>query len=140
MKAIESIKTRLLDVELPTAPPDAIDYTGIALIIITVILVIVTVVFVLRSHQFRNKRLLTRLEHKLNSSLLTPREASYQLAEILKSAQQTRRLTISDNTSPEWKQFCLQLSESRYQQNESNKQQIIKLIGDARYWLKASKS
>ena len=139
MKAIESITTRLLDVELPVAPPEAIDYTSVALIIIGAFLIVAWAALTFRSHQFKSRRSLSRLEKDLNSSLLTPREASYQLSEIVKSARRTRHLSISDSTSPEWRQFVSQLSESRYKKNESHKKQIITLISDARYWLKATK-
>jgi len=137
MKAIESIKNRLLDIELPTAPAEAIDYTSIALIVISALIILLVPVLIFRSQGFKQKRMLSHLKEELSSSVITPREASYQLANIIKTAHKTSQLKTSQDTPLAWNDFVCRLSESRYQSVKNTNKEILNLIDDARHWLKA---
>ncbi len=140
MKAIDAIKDRLLDIELPTAPPAPIDYTSNIIIIISVLVIIILPILLFRSQRFKQKRLLSKLKLDLISSIITPKEASYALAKIISSAHNKKHLTTSLYDRRDWNNFLSQLSKYRYQIHDIDRQQIIDLIDDASNWLKVSTS
>lgn len=135
MKSIDTIKSRLLDIELPAAPPPAIDYMPMLIAIGSLLIIVAVIIYYLRSRTFVNKRLLAELKRQLISSQLSAKQASYMIADILKSSQQTKHLNASENSPPEWHKFVNDLSELRYQPTVS-KDKTLKLIDDAKYWLK----
>ena len=140
MKSIDSIQSRLLDIELPNPPPDVIDYTSPLVITISGLLLTALLISIFFSKKFKQKRLLTKLKENLSSSLVTPKDATYILAEIIRSSHQTKRLIASDKYPQEWNDFVSRLSDGRYEAGEKGKQEIIKLIDDASSWLKAPQS
>jgi len=140
MKPVESLQNRLLDIELPATPPEAVDYATIALAVIFALSILTIVIGFFRSQQFLNKRLLAQLKKKLSVSMISPRDASYELAKILKSAQKTSRLIPNRNPSNQWNAFIAQLSDLRYKESDCDKTAVLKLINDAQSWLKSPQS
>ncbi len=139
MKAIDSIKNRLLDIELPATPPEAVDYTSLILIVVIAVIVIALVLAFFFSDDSKNKRLLSKLKANLMSSSINQKQASYLIADILKSSHNTRKLIAAPQYSQEWNHFVTQLSDFRYRAEYNNKDEIIKLIDDARQWLREPK-
>lgn len=137
MKVIDSIKNRLLDIEMPSAPPEAIDYTSTIITLISISVLVTLTLIHFYSPAARNKRTLSTLSDKLSSSLINPRHAAYAVADILKSAHNTTRLTTSQQYPQELNDFISRLSRFRYQASHNDKDEIIMLIKHAKRWLKA---
>ncbi len=140
MKTIDTIASHLLDIEPPNSPPEGVDYSSILMISISALLLLALLIMFLRSENYKNKRALLKLRENLISSLVTPKEAAYKLAEIIKSAHKTKKLTASDKYPQGWNIFINRLSTNRYEAGERDKQEIIKLIDDANSWLKIPQS
>jgi len=140
MKAIDTLKDRLLDIELPVPPPEAFDYTPTIFSAIAITIVIACVIFVRRSLTFRNKRLLRALNNNLTSSHITPKQAMYTLAGILRTSHKTKYLRADKSHPKEWDDFVTELSTFRYQAIEGEKDNALKLINQASRWLKVPRS
>jgi len=141
MKTIESLNNRLIDIEMPAAPPEAFDYSMTIAIIVASVLILFLIYYFLRHSNFQNLRLLSKLKENLLLSNIAPRTACYQLAELLKSIRKTKHLTNMDICSPElehqWQYFISRLSAYRYESDDVDKTKVIKLIDESKSWLKA---
>jgi len=140
MKSPDNIKNRLLDIELPSAPPESIDIISISLVIIFIIITVAIGLFVLQKTGYKYKRALSILKKELLLSQVSGKLAAYRLAEILKSAHKTNYLsadTISSHRSS-WPDFIVRLSRLRYSPDEINSTEVIELIDEARSWTRGS--
>lgn len=140
MKTNESLNNRLLDIEMPAAPPEAFNYSmTLALIVAGGLIIFLAYHFVRRSN-FQSLRLLSKLKENLFLSEIDPKTACYQLADLLKSIRKTNYLTDTDICSPElehkWQYFMLRISAYRYESTEIDKAKVLELIDESKSWLK----
>ena len=140
MKSLDNIKNRLLDIELPSAPPESIDSISISLVIVFVLITVAIVAFILQKTGYKYKRALSLLKKELLLSQVSEKIAAYRLAEILKSAHKTKYLSADTVSSrhTSWPDFIVRLSRLRYSPDEINLTEVIKLIDEARSWTGSS--
>jgi len=134
-------KNQLLDIILPSAPPETVDYTSITIIAISLGLVAILGLLQLYSSNFKYRIHISRLRKELQTSRITPQQAAYQLANILKSAHKINDIkNMAVNNAKErnkrWQIFLHKLSNYRYSNHKTESGDIFQLMDDAKYWLK----
>jgi len=137
MNNINHSKNQLLDIVMPPAPPEAVSYTSITVISISIGLIVILGLLQLYKSNFKYRIRISRLQKELQASLITPQQAAYQLANILKSAHKTNDLkNIDAGNTKEKTAFLTQLSNYRYSSHKIELSDILNLMDDAKHWLK----
>jgi len=139
MIATKETKTQLIDIVLPAPPPEVFDYTSLLATMLALSIVIIYLVYKARQSGLKYKVLILFLKNKVIAAEITPQQAAYDLAQILKSAHKTNHLaTIEKNMSrsqkKKWHPFLMELSTFRYSAHEIKSQDILSLLNKALLW------
>jgi len=139
MIATKETKTQLVDIVLPAPPPEVFDYTSLLVAILALSIVIIYLIYKARQSGLKYKLLIFFLKNKVIAAEITPQQAAYDLAKILKSAHKTNHLatiekSMSQSQKKEWHPFFMELSTFRYSAREIKSQDILLLLNKAVLW------
>ena len=132
-------KIQLIDIVLPPPPPEMIDHSLILILVLGFSFVATYLIYKAYRSGMKYKVLIFLLKNKLNTSKITPRQAAYDLADILQAAHNTNHLatinrSMTNSQKVKWLTFSTTLSEFRYSDHKISSRDILMLLDDAVLW------
>jgi len=139
MNTTKETTTQLIDIVLPAPPPEVFDYTSLLAAMLVLSIVIIYLIYKAQQAGLKYKILILFLKNKVIASEITPKQAAYDLAKILKSAHKTNNLetiekSMSHSQKKEWHPFLMELSTFRYSARKIKSQDILLLLNKAALW------